>query len=145
MRIIKAEPRHLADIVKIEQAAFPDPWSRDLLERRITDPYTIFLIAEGEDGHLLAYAILQLIPPEAELLNIAVSEAARRSGIGRALLTALLEEAKSRGIDLIHLEVRASNHVAIALYETLGFTQTGLRRNYYETPCEDAILMAKPL
>ncbi|MCL2568904.1 MAG: ribosomal protein S18-alanine N-acetyltransferase [Oscillospiraceae bacterium] len=141
MKITKAEPRHLPELLRIEHENFPDPWGSDLLMRRITDPTTLFLVAEGEKTQLLGYAILQQIPPEAELQNIAIDKPARRSGIGKQLLTALLKEAKSYGITTTHLEVRASNAPAIALYKALNFHQTGLRRNYYQAPQEDALLM----
>jgi len=137
-----AEPHHLPDIVRIERENFPDPWSAGLLQRKITDPAILFLVAQAED-RLLGYGLLQLIAPEAELINIAVDQTVRRQGVGRALLTALLEEASAHGVTTVHLEVRASNAPALTLYEALGFRPIGRRRGYYQNPCEDAILMTR--
>ncbi|MCL2842652.1 MAG: ribosomal protein S18-alanine N-acetyltransferase [Oscillospiraceae bacterium] len=142
IQIKPAEPRHLSEIVGLEHEIFPDPWSAALLERRLHDSATRFLVAEGE-GAIQGYGILQLLPPEAELFNIAVNPTARRQGVGKCLLEALLETAKAEGVTAIHLEVRASNIGALALYNRLGFRQIGLRKKYYDNPCEDAVLMCR--
>ena len=141
-QIKQAGPCHLRLIVCIEQETFPDPWSEALLERKLHDAAVRFLVAEGEEG-VQGYGILQLLPPEAELLNIAVSSAVRRQGLGRRLLEALLERAKAEGVTAIYLEVRASNAAALALYSEFGFRQVSLRKNYYDNPYEDAVLMCR--
>jgi len=141
IEICKAEPRHLPEIVRIEREHFPAPcWSAEFIERKLHDPTVRFLVAEAE-GRVLGYAVLQPILPEAELLNIAVDQPAQRQGIARQLIVHLLNEAIGQGIRTIHLEVRASNAPALTLYRTLGFMQTGLRRDYYQNPMEDAVLM----
>jgi len=138
--IAPAALHHLAEIVRIERETFPDPWSEALLARKMEDLTTIFCVAE-QGRCVLGYAILQRIDPEAEVINIAVAKDARRQGIGHRLLEALLADAKEQGIEAIHLEVRAGNTAAIALYKSQGFQPIGLRKNYYQTPREDAILM----
>jgi len=138
--IIQAKTHHLPQIAAIEQEIFPDPWSIELLLRKTLDPNTIFYVAEDGEG-VKGYAILQLIPPEAEVINIAVTPIARQEGIGRALLEILLREAETQQIETIHLEVRENNQAAIALYRTLGFQEIGLRKHYYTNPQEHAILM----
>ena len=140
MIITRAKAGHLAEITQIERETFPDPWSARILAHKISDPATIFLIAEQE-SEIQGYALLQCIPPEAELTNFAVTEKARRSGTGRYLLKALLQEAKNQAIEAIHLEVRAGNTPAIALYTSRGFQPAGLRKNYYKNPNEHAVLM----
>ena len=139
--ITRAKIHHLPQIAQIEREIFPDPWSEPLLLRKIEDEHTIFCVAEDED-QVRGYAILQLIAPEAEVINIAVAPTARRLGIGRALLAALLSQAEAAQIETIHLEVRESNQAAIALYSALGFGTVGLRKYYYENPREHAVLMS---
>jgi len=136
-----ATAHHLPQIAAIESKIFPDPWSVELFAHKIEDPNTIFYIAEDREG-IKGYAILQLIAPEAEVINIAVTPSARQQGIGQALLEALLHEAKIQQIETIHLEVRESNQAAKALYNALGFQEIGLRKHYYNNPREHAILMS---
>ena len=141
--IEEANARHLPEIGKMEREIFPDSWSEYTLKTCILDPEILFPVARIGDK-LLGYAILQLIPPEAELQNIAVRPGARRSGIGRALLTHLIRAGRTRGVEAIHLEVRASNGAAIALYQSLGFLPVRTRPAYYESPREDALIMTRP-
>jgi len=138
--IERVKTHHLPQIVTIERELFPDPWRAELFARKCKDPNTIFYVAEDEDG-VKGYAILQLIAPEAEIINIAVTPGARRLGIGHGLLEALLREAETQKIELIHLEVRENNQAARALYHAFGFQEIGLRKHYYQNPREHAILM----
>src|SRR5579859_2795194 len=77
---------------------------------------------------------------EWELENVVVTRSEQRKGIGVMLMRALVDTVNSSGGTAIHLEVRSSNQPAIALYQKLGFRQTGQRKNYYSTPTEDAVL-----
>ena len=138
--IEKANLCHLAEIVQIEQESFADPWSERLIMRKIEDINTIFRVAV-DGGQVLGYAVLQCVVPEAELEQIAVAQVARQKGIGRRLLEDIATEARGRSIETIHLEVRAGNEAAVALYRRLGFEAVGLRKGYYKNPTEDAILM----
>ena len=78
---------------------------------------------------------------EGHINNIAVAEQARRQGIGRGLIEALIYEANALGITSLTLEVRSKNHAAISLYEKLGFVTCGHRKNYYRNPIDDALVM----
>jgi ribosomal-protein-alanine acetyltransferase len=89
---------------------------------------------------LLGFLIARFLAPECELENIVVSPAARRKGIGRQLLNALLLPARETNTESVFLEVRESNHAARAFYEQVGFKLDGRRKAYYSNPCEDAIL-----
>jgi len=143
--IRKAELYHLAAICRIEEENFPSPaWSQTFIEGKLQDPGVHFLVSEAE-GKLLGYAVVQYMPPEAELLNIAIDRPFQGKGIGRQLVSFLLEEGRAQGLETIYLEARASNTRALTLYRSLGFQQTGLRKNYYQNPEEDAMLMAKTL
>ena len=94
----------------------------------------------SEDGTLLGYAEVRAVLDEGTLERIAVAPAARRRGIGEALLARLVREGRGR-LAFLTLEVRAGNAPTIGLYEKLGFRAVGRRRNYYREEHEDALLM----
>lgn len=94
----------------------------------------------GENAHAAGFALLRCFD-DAELIRIAASPEHRREGIGRRLLDALIDEAKKCGAGSIFLEVRRSNAAAIKLYEGAGFEHTGVRKDYYHAPKEDALIM----
>jgi ribosomal-protein-alanine N-acetyltransferase len=96
-------------------------------------------------ARILGFLVAHHIAPEWELENIVVAHSARRNGLGKRLLDALLTRAKETNSDSIFLEVRESNAAARALYERVGFEPTGRRKSYYATPQEDAILYRLPL
>lgn len=92
------------------------------------------------DSKILGFLIAQQIDSEWELENIVVGETSRRNGYGKRLVKELVSFAQSRRGQCIFLDVRESNRAARALYEKLGFTRQGLRKNYYTNPQEEAIL-----
>ena len=104
-------------------------------------PSRVALVAEDSDASLVGFAIVSLIPPQAELESIAVVAEQQRRGIARQLFFALVAELKSRQVTQVLLEVRASNQPARRFYAALGFEQTGCRPRYYADPAEDAVLM----
>lgn len=132
---------YLPTVAALERICFPsDPWSEDLYRAALDNPAVAVLLARGEDGALLGYAVLSTVLDEGNLDNIAVAPAARRNGVADALLSALTAFGREH-LACLMLEVRASNTPAIALYEKHGFTAVGRRKNYYDAPKEDAILM----
>jgi ribosomal-protein-alanine N-acetyltransferase len=104
---------------------------------------TIFL-AEVE-GQIQGFLVARFVSGEAEILNMAVDPSKRREGIGRQLLTAAFAEALAKKTVRIYLEVRESNQAAIGFYSGRGFARTGIRRNYYSGPTENAVLMERKL
>jgi len=100
----------------------------------------LVLIAEGKETSTVGFLVAQHLVPEWELENIVVAPTARRKGLGKRLLDALLAAAKKTNSKSVFLEVRESNTAARTLYETAGFAQTGRRKSYYTNPPEDAIL-----
>ena len=109
-------------------------------------PRRIALVAAGRpSGSVVAVAVASILLPEAELETIVVAPESQRRGIGRQILTALMEELKAAGVHELLLEVRSSNLPAIALYREQGFARSGLRPGYYLDPVEDAVLMSLPL
>ncbi len=136
------EEQDLSQVAAIEQEAFSTPWSLQSFRDSLGLPHAIFLIAEYE-GEIAGYCGCYQSIEEGEITNVAVKRDFRRRGIARTLLEKLFRECRSRGIGSILLEVRAGNRAAIGLYESLGFEQAGIRRNFYEKPREDAVIMWK--
>lgn len=141
VQLIPATEEHLPQLTALEQICFPaDPWSETLYRAALDNPAVAVLLAQGEGGALLGYAVLSTVLDEGNLDNIAVAPEARRNGVADALLSALTAFGREH-LTCLMLEVRSSNAPAIALYEKHGFTAVGRRKNYYDAPREDAVLM----
>jgi ribosomal-protein-alanine N-acetyltransferase len=136
----------LAAVARLEEALFgEEAWSADMLAAELAAAGTgrYYLVAE-EGGVLAGYAGL-LAPGggQADVLTIGVSEDRWGNGIGTALLTGLLAEARRRGCGEVYLEVRVDNERAQRLYRQLGFARVGLRRGYYQPSGADALVMRR--
>jgi ribosomal-protein-alanine N-acetyltransferase len=144
-RISSLNPEDLAQAWAVEQRSHAFPWSEKTFASNQGERYLNFRL--NVDDEMAAFAITQVVLDEATLFNIAVDPAWQRRGLGRQLLTHLIGELEQRDVLTLWLEVRASNVAAIALYESLGFNEVTVRRNYYPTTDgrEDAIIMALPL
>ena len=141
--IVPMDRSHISQIAALERACFSDPWSEGLLEDALFDPQTNFIVAEdGEEGNILGYAGLHAILDEGYIDNIAVAPDARRHGVASALLDVFCRFGAAH-LAFLSLEVRASNAPAIGLYEKHGFHPAGLRRDYYHSPKEDALIMTR--
>ena len=133
-------------VLEIEKEGFLHPWSRELVERELDHAWSRLLLAEdGPGGAVVGYIVFWIVHDEVHVLNVASAVAARRRGVGRALMIAAEEEGRRRGARLSTLEVRRSNTPAISLYIALGYRQIGVRPNYYAEEKEDAIVMVKQL
>ena len=121
IRIVPMNGDHLDEIAALERVCFPDPWSRDMLAEELENDLAAFLVA------------------------VAVRPDCRRQGVAKELLQVFLDFAKGNRLAFLTLEVRASNYPAIALYGSRGFRGTGRRKNYYEHPREDAVIMTLDL
>ena len=140
-RIIDAEEKHIKALHEIENECFSMPWTMDMLKAQLKDSRHEFIIAEDGEGKVLGYVGMMYVIDEGYISNVAVSAKYRRQGIADALICALYERASALGLSFMTLEVRKSNLPAISLYEKHGFTVVGKRKNYYELPKEDALLM----
>ncbi|HEI6965839.1 TPA: ribosomal protein S18-alanine N-acetyltransferase [Yersinia enterocolitica] len=138
-------PADLATAYQIEQASHAFPWSEKTLVSNQGERYLNFKLSIEQQ--IVGFAITQTVLDEATLFNIAIDSQHQRRGYGRLLLEHLIAQLESREIVTLWLEVRASNAGAIALYESLGFNEVSVRRNYYPSANgrEDAIMMALPL
>ena len=144
MTIVPMEERHLDDLARLERLCFSRPWSRQALKEELTNPAACFLVGE-EAGEVLGYAGMHCAAGECYVDNVAVFPEARRQGVGRKLMEALLQAAAARGGEFLSLEVRPSNLEALALYRGLGFREVGRRRWFYDDPVEDGLLLTKDL
>ena len=131
---------HIPQIAALEQACFSHPWSEAMLQNELWNDSAVIIAAEGEDGTVLGYAGLQTVLDEGYINNVAVDEKFRRQGVADELIAAFVRFGRSK-LAFLTLEVRASNAPAIALYTKHGFKEAGRRKNYYDSPKEDAILM----
>ena len=143
--IVPMQSSHISEIAALEAATFSLPWDEASIRAELENPLALWLVAEGERGTVLGYVGSQSCFEDADILNVAVVPAARRRGIAAALMTELEARLAPKGVERITLEVRASNLPAIRLYEGLGYGQVGLRKNYYEKPREDALILQKSL
>ncbi|MCR4397901.1 MAG: ribosomal protein S18-alanine N-acetyltransferase [Firmicutes bacterium] len=133
----------LDEVHQVEQQSFPTPWSRKAFWCELTQNIYAHYVVARIDNVLVGYAGMWVILDEAHVTNIAVHPAYRRRGIGRRILTELMERAKSRGATRMTLEVRKSNEGAQRLYREMGFVARGIRKGYYADLNEDAIIMWK--
>jgi ribosomal-protein-alanine N-acetyltransferase len=128
----------------IERTAYAYPWSERFFRQEIEVECARSFLAESE-GRIAGYILFWLLPGEIDIHNIAVHKDFRRRGLGRRLLENVIMEGRNRASARITLEVRKSNTVAQKLYESLGFTVSGVRSGYYSDDGEDALLMTLEL
>ena len=132
----------LPRIDELEHKLFADPWPRGSFLDALADPRAVCLVAERGEG-VAGYLVATALPPVAELQNLGTAPEQQRAGVARALVDALIDTCRARGVRELALEVRVSNGAAQALYRSHGFQLVGLRRGYYRRPEEDALLMAR--
>ena len=142
-QIVPMDRSHLKALAQLERRCFSSPWSEAMLEEELYNPQASFLVAQGEDGQVLGYAGLQVVLDEGYIANVAVAEEYRRQGVAGELPGAFLRFARAHRLAFLTLEVRVSNTAAIQLYLKHGFAQVGRRKNYYQQPREDAIIMTR--
>ena len=142
IKIVPMNADHLESLERLERICFSRPWSRKMLAEELDNQCAAFLVAEdAATGDVLGYAGLLVAADEGYITNVAVFPEQRRRGIAGQLLQVFLNFAEANRLAFLTLEVRASNAPAIALYRKHGFQTVGQRRNYYQKPDEDALLM----
>lgn len=139
IEIVRMNESHVSAVAELEKQNFSEPWPEIAVRSELTNKLALWLVAlEGDT--VVGYVGSQTVLQEADMMNIAVADTHRRRGIARLLVEELIRQLDACQLTL---EVRASNAPAIALYEKLGFTQVGLRKNYYHKPKEDALILRK--
>ena len=126
-------------VAAIEKECFSVPWSERSFEDSIHREDTVFLVCvdEGVVGYIGMYLSFE----EGEITNVAVAPSYRQRGCGQQLISAIKQHATEQNAQSILLEVRKSNIPALSLYKKNGFEEIGIRKNFYERPVEDAIIM----
>jgi [ribosomal protein S18]-alanine N-acetyltransferase len=145
--IVAMTPAHVDALMHYEPDMFgTEAWSRNAYLGELADRrHRFYLAAEETDGRLLGWAGILLVGTTADILTVGVVPDARRRGIARQLVAALLAEASRRGVLECFLEVRTDNFAAIELYTSEGFTEVGVRRGYYDAGRADAMVMRRAL
>ena len=134
--------QHISRVAELEKQCFSTPWSETALSEELSNKFARFFVALL-NGEIVGYIGAHNILGEVYITNVAVFPEYRKNGFGEALIKKLIETVKKENADFITLEVRKSNTSEINLYEKCGFNAVGKRKNFYEKPCEDAILMTK--
>ena len=144
VRIVPMAAEHLNEVAALELACFSRPWSRQMLAEELDNQCAAFLVAlEPETDKVIGYAGLLVAADEGYITNVAVFPPYRRRGVAGKLLDVFLRFARANHLAFLTLEVRPSNAAAIALYTRFGFREAGRRRNYYDLPKEDALILTR--
>ena len=142
MIITNMNRQHVTQVAELEKICFSDPWSENSIASELDNQLAFWLVAE-EGETVAGYIGSQTVMDETDMMNVAVHPDFRRQGIAEALVNGLVDRLKAMGSHCLTLEVRASNAPAISLYEKLGFSEIGRRKNYYRNPREDALILRK--
>ena len=138
-----AQAGDVQSIAELEKLCFSLPWNEKQILSQYPDDMHDFLVCVTADGHLAGYVGMMHVLDEGYIANVAVSPEYRRRGVADMLISGLLSRAEAHELSFVTLEVRQSNAPARALYAKHGFTDVGVRKKYYESPTEDAILMTR--
>ena len=136
------EAMDLPEVAAIEKEAITPPWSEQAFRDSLGLEHTILMTAL-QDGQVAGYCVCYQSFEEGEITNVAVKKELRGQGIAGKLLEALFLYGRKRGVERFLLEVRAGNAPALHLYEKTGFIRVGTRKNFYEQPVEDAVIMTR--
>ena len=139
IELVRMNESHVAAVAELERLNFSTPWDEASVRSELTNKLALWLVAL-DDGEVVGYVGSQTVLQEADMMNIAVADSHRRQGIARALVEELIRQLDAYQLTL---EVRESNAAAISLYESMGFQQVGLRKNYYQKPKENALILRK--
>ena len=142
MNFVEMSHKHVQQVASLEKDCFSCPWSLGAIASELDNPLSLWLVAtQGEN--VVGYIGSQTVMDEADVMNIAVNPAHRRTGVAEGLVSTLIGCLKENGVRSLTLEVRCSNQPAISLYEKLGFAVVGRRPRYYSNPKEDALIYRK--
>ena len=139
----RIRPATLADaarLAELERSCFSDPWSDSAIREALGTPGALALVAELSD-RVVSYCLSRRVSTSAEVLTLGTEGGSRRLGIARRLLEELVDRLGADGVDEVWLEVRESNRGALQLYHAMGFRTAGMRRAYYRSPAEDALVL----
>jgi len=137
-------PGDIDGILAVEDASFTNPWTREMYLNELANVgVAYFFVARDETRQIVGFCSFWHVADELHFNNLAVLPAWRRRGVASAILWRVLAKGAELGATRAILEVRRSNHAALALYERFGFTVAGTRRGYYTSPPEDAFVLCR--
>jgi [ribosomal protein S18]-alanine N-acetyltransferase len=132
----------LDEVLEIERASFTNPWSRQMFIWEMQNAGVSFaFVLRTPEWPVAAFCTVWLVLDEIHINNVAVRPECRGQGAGRRLLGQVLAQGAALGATKATLEVRRSNEAALKLYQGMGFVSRGVRRNYYTSPVEDALVL----
>ena len=140
--IVKMTEEHISALAELEKICFSTPWSENSLREELDNRTAHFLVALC-GGRTAGYIGTFVVCESCYVSNVAVFPHFRRQGAAKALIERACADAKQLGAESISLEVRPSNEPAVRLYASMGFEEIGLRKNFYRSPTEDALIMTK--
>ena len=135
------DQKFLSQLRMIDCTCLGDFWSLEAYQREIDNPSSCVLGLTTENNELLGFGCLWVVLEEAHITVLAVRPEYQGQGFGKSLVWGLLKKARVRKLEWATLEVRESNHIAIALYHSFGFQEIGRRPKYYEVTGEDALML----
>lgn len=140
IEVVRMIDKDIPEVAELEKACFSMPWTeRSLAESLIRPAYHMF--AAKENDKVVGYIGTYMAADELNITNVAVDPARRREGIGALLIRTIVQMARAYHMSTIYLEVRESNQAAISLYQKYGFRRSGKRKNFYDNPKEDGLIM----
>jgi ribosomal-protein-alanine N-acetyltransferase len=142
--IEKMKETDLADVLAIEQASFPTPFTLNLFRMELNLNVAHLFVARKQQK-IVGYIDFWRVGPEAHLITIGVDPKARKHGVGSKLVAFMLEDVKRNRVESVSLDVRPTNAAALKLYEKFGFRQVGVRKKYYQDNDEDALVLGLAL
>ena len=144
INIVPMNADHLEELERLEKICFSRPWSRKMLAEELENQCAAFLVAEdAASGAVLGYAGVLVMADEGYITNVAVFPEYRRQGIAAQIIKVFCDFAQGNHLAFLTLEVRPTNKAAIELYHSFGFEEVGRRKNYYDLPKEDALILTR--
>ena len=144
IQIVPMNADHLEELEKLERICFSRPWSRKMLAEELQNQCAAFFVSQDSiTQQVMGYAGLLVMADEGYITNVAVFPEFRRQGVAAKLIAVFENFARGNKLAFLTLEVRPSNTAAIALYKGFGFEEVGRRKNYYDLPKEDALILTK--
>ena len=144
INIVPMNADHLEELERLEKICFSRPWSRKMLAEELENQCAAFLVAEDPESRaVLGYAGVLVMADEGYITNVAVFPEYRRQGIAAQIIKVFCDFAQGNHLAFLTLEVRPTNTAAIELYRSFGFEEAGRRKNYYDLPKEDALILTR--
>jgi [ribosomal protein S18]-alanine N-acetyltransferase len=141
---VLTDRRDIDAVLAIEQASFTSPWTKEMYLAEFENRgISFFYLAKARNGEIVGFCSFWRVLDELHINNLAVLPQHRRTGVATALLSRVLGDGARLGARRATLEVRHSNTPAQRLYERFAFAVAGVRRGYYTSPVEDALVLWK--